>query len=197
MELEAGLRARDRLTAISIRRPWEPGLYPDGAGLYLQVTETGTKSWIFKITLRGRARQMGLGTTALVSLSEARLKRDAAQRLLLDGIDPIEARRDARQAKQLAAVKAVTFQEAATRYYGASATGLTAGGALPHGGNQAMRRRSLQLYGSSALIVCAISFGVMNEGKAHGACSGGATGCMRTNSIGSPVGVISQQNLVM
>ncbi len=60
---------------------------------------------------------------ALVSLADARRRRDDAQRLLLDGIDPIEARRSARQAKQLDAVKAVTFKEAATAYISAHETG--------------------------------------------------------------------------
>jgi integrase len=117
------LRERDKLTAISVRREKrEPGLYPDGAGLYLQVTESGTQSWILKFTLKGRARQMGLGPTALVSLADARLKRDDARRLLLDGIDPIEARRSDRQAKQLDEVKTITFKEAATSYISAHET---------------------------------------------------------------------------
>jgi integrase len=117
------LRERDRLTAISIQRKREPGLYPDGAGLYLQVTETGTQSWILKFTLRGRARQMGLGPAALVSLKDARLKRNDAQRLLLDGVDPIEARRGERAAKQLDTTKAMTFKEAATSYISAHEAG--------------------------------------------------------------------------
>jgi integrase len=120
--LESGLKERDRLTAISLRRRRDPGLYPDGAGLYLQVTETGTQSWILKFTLKGHARQMGLGPTSLVSLADARRRRDDAQRLLLDGVDPIEARRSARQATQLAAVKVVTFKEAATAYISAHET---------------------------------------------------------------------------
>jgi integrase len=117
------LRRRDKLTAISIRRKRDPGLYHDGAGLYLQVTEYETQSWIFKFTLKGRARQMGLGSTELISLAEARHKRDDARRLLLDGIDPIEARRSARQAHQLAVVEAVSFKQAAMSYMTANEAG--------------------------------------------------------------------------
>jgi hypothetical protein len=117
------LRGRDKLTAISIRRKREPGLYHDGAGLYLQVTESETQSWIFKFTLRGRARQMGLGSAELISLGDARRKRDDARRLLLDGIDPIEARRSARQARQLAVVEAVSFKQAAMGYMSAHEAG--------------------------------------------------------------------------
>jgi integrase len=94
----------------------EHGLYPDGAGLYLQVTETGTQSWILKFMLRGRSRQMGLGPTSLISLAEARRRRDDARRLLLDGIDPIEERRSVRAAKHIDTAKAVTFKEAAISY---------------------------------------------------------------------------------
>jgi integrase len=107
------LRARDRLTAISLRRKREPGLYPDGGGLHLRVTTTGTASWIFKYMLHGRARQMGFGSTLLVTLAAARQKRDDARRLLLDGFDPIDDRSVARHAKRLATAKAVTFREAA------------------------------------------------------------------------------------
>jgi integrase len=117
------LRGRDKLTAISIRRKRDPGLYHDGAGLYLQVTEYDTQSWIFKFTLKGRARQMGLGSAELVSLAEARRKRDDARRLLLDGIDPIEARRSARQARELAVVEAVSFKQAAMAYMSAHEAG--------------------------------------------------------------------------
>ena len=59
---------------------------------------------------------MGLGPAGLVSLSEARRKRDDAQRLLLESVDPIETRRKNRQAKGLEAVKATTFKEALLRH---------------------------------------------------------------------------------
>ena len=39
----------------------KPGYYGDGGGLYLQVSKFGSKSWIFRFMLDGRARDMGLG----------------------------------------------------------------------------------------------------------------------------------------
>lgn len=50
------------LTALQVRRMAAPGLYADGNGLYLQVTKTGAKSWIYRYQLHGRRRDMGLGS---------------------------------------------------------------------------------------------------------------------------------------
>ncbi len=107
-------RERNRLTALDVRQMTEPGLHPDGDGLYLQIGPTGTKSWILKFQLNGRPRAMGLGSLHVTSLSQARNARDDAHRLLRDHIDPIEARKIERQQKRLAATNAMTFKEAAT-----------------------------------------------------------------------------------
>src|ERR1700730_2178280 len=69
-----------RLTAMEVGRCATPGLYADGGGLYLQVT-IGTdgsprKSWLFRFSLHGRARHMGLGAFEQVSLADARAARD-------------------------------------------------------------------------------------------------------------------------
>jgi hypothetical protein len=64
-------------------------MYPDGAGLYLQVTSEGAKSWIFRFSLNGKAREMGLGSLSGVSLADARVKAAECRRLRQDGIDPI------------------------------------------------------------------------------------------------------------
>jgi integrase len=113
------VRERDRLTAMTVRQLREPGTYHDGAGLYLQIGDSGTKSWLYKFTLNKRTRDMGLGPYPLVSLADARRKRDDAARLRLGGTDPIEARRAEKQSKALAAVNVITFKEAATQYMAA------------------------------------------------------------------------------
>ena len=92
-----------------------PGMYADGGGLYLQVTERGA-SWIYRYMLNKRAREMGLGPLALFGLSDARAKALDARRLRYEGIDPIEARRAARQQARLDAAKTITFQECAESY---------------------------------------------------------------------------------
>ncbi len=68
----------------------KPGLYSDGGGLCLQVSDFKTKAWVFRYMIAGRARKMGLGDFELVSLKDASEKRDAAYGLVVDGIDPIE-----------------------------------------------------------------------------------------------------------
>ena len=47
----------NQLTAAQVQKLKLPGMYPDGAGLYLQVTGIGAKSWILRYSLRGRARR--------------------------------------------------------------------------------------------------------------------------------------------
>lgn len=73
----------------------EPGRYADPGcrGLWLQIAAAGTKSWLLRYMLHGKARAMGLGSVELVPLAEARERARAARRLLLDGKDPLEARR--------------------------------------------------------------------------------------------------------
>jgi len=104
-----------KLTALKVARAQQPGMYHDGHGLYLQVTERG-RSWIYRYMLNGRAREMGLGPLALYGLSEARAVAQDARRLRHQGIDPIEARRAAHAQTQLDAAKAVTFKQCAERY---------------------------------------------------------------------------------
>jgi len=100
------------------------GMYPDGAGLYLQVTAADAKSWLFRYSLRGKAREMGLGSFRKVSLADARRKATECHRLLEDHIDPIEHRKVARTATALASAKTIPFKEAAARYIAMRSKGL-------------------------------------------------------------------------
>src|SRR6516164_9330533 len=95
-------RAMEKLTALKVERAKQPGMYGDGGGLYLRVTEDGAKNWVFRFMLNGRPRWMGMGPLHTVSLAEAR-KRAGEHRLRRhDGIDPIEARRAERRKAKLA-----------------------------------------------------------------------------------------------
>jgi integrase len=110
--------ARDlgRLSAVGLPKIKTPGLYPDGGGLYLQVTKGGARTWVYRFMLHGRPREMGLGPLHIVSLAEAREKAREARRLRHEGIDPIEARKAKQAEERLAAATAMTFQECAERY---------------------------------------------------------------------------------
>jgi integrase len=86
------MRAEKRLSARAVAT-LGAGYHADGGGLYLQVTPTGARSWIFRFTLKGRRREMGLGPVAVIGLAAARERALEARRLLLDGTDPIEHRK--------------------------------------------------------------------------------------------------------
>ena len=83
----------EKLTALRISRKLAAGMYADGSGLYLQVTGTGAKSWIYRFSLRDKPREMGLGSLNSVSLADARGEAERCRGLRQRGLDPIEARR--------------------------------------------------------------------------------------------------------
>ena len=109
-------RETGKLTALKVDKAKQPGMYGDGGGLYLRVTEDGTKNWVYRFMLNGRPRWMGLGPFALYGLQEARSKALDARRLRHDGIDPINTRRVARLRERLEAAKAMTFKQCAESY---------------------------------------------------------------------------------
>jgi integrase len=71
-------------------RSLKPGLHADGKGLYLFVSESGAKSWRLILNVNGKRRELGLGPLSVVSLKDARTKRDEALKLRHNGLDPLE-----------------------------------------------------------------------------------------------------------
>jgi integrase len=111
------------LTAKRVERCKTPGRYRDGTvpGLYLQISESGARSYVLRYQLnKQKERMLGIGPAAILSLKEARSRARAARLLLLDGIDPIDQRRKAKADAAAAAAKAITFREAAQRYFDAN-----------------------------------------------------------------------------
>ena len=98
-----------KLSAVRVRSLAEPGRYGDGKGLWLQVRDKEHKSWLFRYTVGGRQRQMGLGPISDVTLAEARDAALAARKMLRTGQDPINDKR-AGKAALAAAAAAMTFQ---------------------------------------------------------------------------------------
>lgn len=109
-------RSLHRLSAKKVENLRDPGRHADGGGLYLQVSPTRTKSWLFRFMRDGKAREMGLGSLDVVTLSEARTKAQDARRLLQEGLDPIDSRDAARAQGRAADAKAKLFKQCAEEY---------------------------------------------------------------------------------
>lgn len=109
-------RQQQRLTALQVTKLTKPGLYGDGGGLTLQITTTGAKSWLFRYMVAGKPFGMGLGPTHTVSLAEARQKALDARKLLIDGINPLAAKKQNQIAAALADAKMMTFDQCAKAY---------------------------------------------------------------------------------
>lgn len=116
-------RQVNKLTFLKVSKATKPGYYGDGAGLYLQVTKTGSKSWIFKYSFGGLRRDMGLGSLMNVTLAEARLKALELRRAIAEGRDPITERKAIRQAEALERATTMTFDQCAAAYIAAHRSG--------------------------------------------------------------------------
>ncbi len=109
-------RPTNRMSARAVQTTIKQGYHADGAGLYLLVGPTGAKSWVLRYQLNGRRREMGLGSTGVVTLQEARASALEQRKMLVAGEDPISARRVARSA-------GATFGEAADAYIASHRSG--------------------------------------------------------------------------
>ncbi len=101
-----------KLTVGKIKSLSLPGLYGDGSTLYLAVARGGSKSWVQRVTLHGRRRDIGLGGYPVVTLAKARDKALDNRRLIRDGGDPLAEKRK---------VRAQIFAEAAVEAFAMTA----------------------------------------------------------------------------
>ena len=100
-----------RLSVATVRGLTKPGRYGDGGTLFLNVAPGGSKSWIQRIAIAGKRRDIGLGGWPVVSLAKARQRAFANRVAVADGRDPLAE-------KQRASVP--TFREAAARTFEAN-----------------------------------------------------------------------------
>ena len=100
-----------KLTAAKIKSLFQPGLHGDGGTLYLSVAPGGSKSWVQRLTIDGKRRDVGLGGFPLVGLAEARERAFENRKLARAGGDPLVAKRRARVPR---------FREAAQRTFEAN-----------------------------------------------------------------------------
>jgi hypothetical protein len=111
-------RQLHRLSALRVAKEVAPGHYADGGGLYMQIADSGARSWVFRFRLGGRMREMGLGPLYRVSLGEARKLAAECRQMVKDQVDPIHMRREQQRQRFLetAADAVVTFREAAEAF---------------------------------------------------------------------------------
>src|SRR5262249_53647822 len=83
------------------------------------VTSATAKSWIYRYTLRGRERQLGLGSVSAITLKRARELVAEPRRLRAEGIDPVDHRRAERAAAAASAANGVSFRQMAEDYVAA------------------------------------------------------------------------------
>ncbi len=98
---------RNRLTARQVTTISKPGRHADGGNLYLSVSPTGAKSWVFLYARDGRQRELGLGSAYDVPLARAREIAAQYRQALAERLDPATTRRPA---------KVTTFGEAAEQF---------------------------------------------------------------------------------
>src|SRR3954451_2689347 len=116
-------RTSNKLSALAVSKLKKRGLYADGHRLYLQVSQGGTKSWLFRFMQNGRVRKMGLGPLHTVSLAEARESALLCRKQLREGVDPIEARKSRKAAIRAETARQMTFRECGAKYIEANKVG--------------------------------------------------------------------------
>lgn len=75
----------------------------DAHGLHILVKPNGSKHWHLKYRFNGKEKSMSYGPYPLISLRDARDKRDRDRRLLLEGIDPATVKKERKRAAEVAA----------------------------------------------------------------------------------------------
>lgn len=113
------------LNPLAVSRLNKPGLHAVGgvAGLALQITQAGARSWILRTIIGGKRREMGLGGYPDIPLADAREKARRAKESIEQGIDPIDERKAVRSRLVADQAKSITFKQAAAAYIAAHEAG--------------------------------------------------------------------------
>jgi integrase len=82
----------------------------------MQIGEGNTRAWILRYQIDGRARHMGLGSAKWITLAQAREKAREAMAQVVEGIDPIAARKRAKQTRMAETAAARSFKDCAAAY---------------------------------------------------------------------------------
>ena len=110
-------KARE-LSPLEVRRLSRPGRWSVGGvdGLALQVTSAGARSWVLRLAVAGKQREMGLGSFPSVPLAEARENARRHRAQVEKGVDPISLRRAAVSAASVERLSQQTFASVAAQY---------------------------------------------------------------------------------
>lgn len=78
----------NKLTALAVKKQTTPGRYSDGNGLYLIVDPSGAKRWLQRLSIQGKRCDLGLGSSRLVCLDDAREQALLNRKVVGAGGDP-------------------------------------------------------------------------------------------------------------
>jgi integrase len=98
------------MNATKVRGLKAAGLYEDGGGLRLVVSESGAKRWVMRVSVRGKRHQLGLGSFPAVSLERAREKAADIRKAASEGRNILADRRAHKQ-------RVVTFRQAFETFF--------------------------------------------------------------------------------
>lgn len=118
-------RKAKELSALEVKHLTKAGLHFVGgvAGLALQVLPSGGRSWILRVVIGARRRDMGLGGYPDVPLARARDAAREAREKIRAGIDPIEETRKASSTLKASQVTMLSFKQCAEAYVDAHKSG--------------------------------------------------------------------------
>jgi len=92
------------------------GRYCDGANLWCHKDSQDAGRWVFRYRLHGEKHSIGLGSTRVFSLKEARAKADKLLKMQKSGVDPLAEKRAGIAKKKLTAASALTFRMCAEKF---------------------------------------------------------------------------------
>lgn len=115
-------RSAKDLSPLEVSRLSEPGYHHVGnvSGLVLQITRSGMRSWLLRVMVGGKRREIGLGGYPDVTLAGAKEAARSTREKIKAGIDPVAEKAAARSALAAAAASALTFKQAAEKYIDAN-----------------------------------------------------------------------------
>ncbi|HAU3159763.1 TPA: tyrosine-type recombinase/integrase [Salmonella enterica subsp. houtenae] len=87
----------------------------DGLGLSLLIEPNGSKSWRFRYRFAGKPKMISLGVYPTITLADARSRRDDARKLVAEGKNPSEVRKEQKIALQTESESA--FEKIATEWH--------------------------------------------------------------------------------